>query len=200
MPRVVPTAGVDFDRIMPNGAIGWRARCDADNIFINCLDYSRWGEVWPSARGLMNDILAAGLASPQALVGVTLQYVDMFNWNGDISSYSSDQLLQSGSDFIPPNIMKQGPVWHLHQGWFEDGGGDIPGRLLNRVHFDSIEDKGLKVKLDTVLRKDFATPFVFRQLEGGDNIDVLFDWMHEKNKMLLRSVLAGEVLDAIGLG
>lgn len=198
--QVVPVNGISFERIRPDGELGWRLRCEGNALFINCLEYTRWTEVWQKARGYLRKAFDIGVDPDQAIVGVMLQYVDMFTWDGAPNDYDVTHLLNVTGELVPTSLRDHGAVWHLHAGWFEQVDEPVPGRLLNRVHFDALADGTPSVRMDTLLRKDVSAPLPRASLlEENSRIDELMIWLHDRNKLVLRKYLISQVQEAIGL-
>lgn len=195
--------GISFERIKPNGELAWRLRCDGNALFVNCLEYSRWYEVWANALRYMRDALEAVGAEKISIAGALLQYIDVFDWNGKPAEYDIFQLLDQSSRYIPDALGDYGPAWHLYQGWFEPLDGPIAGRVLHKAHFDALprnEAGQPTVKMDTLLRSDFNGRISAQQLfDANSPLDAVFVTMHDMNKQLLSHFLVETIRRSIGL-
>ena len=69
--------GISFERIKPNGDLAWRLRCEGNSLFVNCLEYSRWHEVWKRALRHMRGVLETVDAEKVSIAGALLQYIDV---------------------------------------------------------------------------------------------------------------------------
>lgn len=196
--------GISFERIKPDGEIAWRLRCEGNSIFVNCLEYTRWQETWAKASGFIRQILEAVGAEKIAVAGALLQYIDVFDWNADPKEYDIFKLLDSASSYVPKAIGDYGMTWHLHQGWFSASSEPVPARVLNKVHFDALQqnEKGeATVRLDTVLRSDFNGRIAAKTFfDEKSALEGVFVDLHDKNKQLLRGFLTNAVCEEIGLG
>lgn len=197
-----PTGGVSFERIKPDGDLAWRLRCEDRSISVNCLDYTRWREVWEEAHGYIRAVCDVAVAKDNAVHGIVLQYIDIFEHEGDPDSYDIAELIREGSDYVPRSIWNKGPFWHLHQGWFRHDELPAPGRLLEKIHLDALTDDAQNplVKMDTLLRLDFAADRPVTKLIGDEgDAQELFDNLHDINKDIMRRYLTDDVLQRIGL-
>ena len=205
LPSLLPQPGLVFESFQPNGEVAWRLACQANTMFLNCLVYSRWAEVWGKAREIMAQVAAVGMEEhEQGVLNLQLQYIDIFEWDGPIESYDSRELVREDSDFISNKIAAGniGHLWHHYSGWFETWDEPTPGKILNRVHIDAVETDDGKpfVRFDAVLRKDFVSPLsVATLVQGPTVVDEIFTTLHEKNKNLMADYLTGQVLRLIGI-
>lgn len=197
--NVVPASGVSFERVKPNGEISWRLICERNTIFVNCLDYTRWEEVWNTVKRYINKCINCAEIENQGISAVTLQYIDLFSWNKGIERYDAGLLLNlTGQDF-PLRLQNNGAVWHYHTGWFEDHTHPFTGPVLNRLHLDAVKDKTPKVKIDHLLRKQLPTTLPLSGIRSNDQVDLAMNWMHDRNKEVLRQSLTHETASMIGL-
>lgn len=194
-PTVV--GGVSFERIKPDGTLDWRVLVDQNNVFINCLSYTRWADVWPRAREYIKRIIQIAGASENLVSGSILQYVDIFRWTAERTSYNLSEILSAG-DHVPRSLFDKGHLWHLHQGWFEL---DENGRILERIHIDGVEDQNSTpiVKLDTYMHHQLATFYTQSEAVNNGWLESTFDSMHNKNKWLLGSFITPQLAKRIKL-
>jgi uncharacterized protein (TIGR04255 family) len=197
------TSGVMFDAVKRDGSLDWRLRVEDDWIGVNCLSYTRWEEVWPRARTLLLEASETLGIAENPLTKVTLEYIDIFEWEGDLAGYEVAQLLRK-SECVPSTLLRHtDPLWHLHLGWFERESLPADGRLLNRIHLDAIQqEKTYLVKIDNVLRVDMERPVAGPDIifEGETPfVDLVFEDLHIRNKSTLSSFITKELADRIGL-
>lgn len=191
-PIPLAQGSVAFDRLKPDGGFEWRLRFEGDRLFVNCLAYSRWNEVW----GIVSQhLFRAGWLATEGgnpVAGVLLQYIDIFEWNGPLEEYDVAQLLKKGTA-VPETILNKGPFWHLHQGWFRREPRVPRAQLLERLHLDAVEDERRKpfVRMDSYLEAQLQEPIAL--VNGNDEknpqLTHLFDVLHDLDKELLDSVL-----------
>ena len=169
----LPTGpGISFERIKPNGDLAWRVRCDGNSLHVNCLEYSRWQEVWNTALGYMKSVLETVGADKISVAGAMMQYIDVFDWDGSPSEYDVFQLLDRESRYVPESVGEYESIWHLYQGWFSPLDEPIAGRLLQKAHFDAVsknENGQPTVRMDTLLRSDFGGLISAQRLFEADS-------------------------------
>lgn len=199
-----PVAGVAFDAIKKDGGLEWRLRAEDNSLLVNCLDYSRWSQVWPKAREYLRAASDILLATDNTIAGVLLQYIDVFCWDGPLANYNVAELLDANGAHVPKSVLGCEPLWHLHQGWYRTDNLPAPGRLLERVHLDAVlDEKGIPVvKVDTYMMLELAGQQNNVATFGGGApmADRVFDDLHKANKSLLKSFLTSDMAKKINLG
>ena len=195
-----PIADLAFARFRADGELEWRLLLTHEALVANCRSYTRWKDVWTVVRNLFAGVAGALHSREQKVKSFVLEYVDVFRLVGD-DRYDARNLLQE-SDSVPPGIFSRGPNWHLHQGWFVDAQGPVPGHTLRRMHIEStVEDGCPQVHFHTShtfdvqdtpdLRSMFAEPHTL--------VDDLFSYLHQSSKALLADFLTVEMAKRISL-
>ena len=195
-----PIAPLAFARFRADGELEWRLLLTQDALVVNCCSYTSWKEVWTVVRGLFADVAGALHSREQKMRAVSLEYVDLFR-SVDNDHYDAQDLLQK-SDSVPPGIFARGPVWHLHQGWFEDAKSPASGQILRRMHISStVESNRPQVRFDTSHRFDLQDAPDLQSLfaEPGTLVDSLFGCLHQSSKALLADFLTEEMAQRIDL-
>lgn len=201
---ITPSGGVSFEAVKKDGTIEWRLKAEENTLTVNCLSYTRWNDIWTKSRDFLQQSCETILVADNAVRTYSLQYIDMFKWEGDPIRYDLSELLRSDSELVPSGLFKRGALWHCFQGWYQDVEGKQSGRLLIRPHLDSVEMDGgqFVVKLDTFLSYESEAPHGMGQdLFGGTpaHIDAIFDWLHDSAKGLLRDYITDAMRERIGL-
>lgn len=201
----VGIVGVRFDALKRDGSLDWRLKLENNWIAVNCLSYTRWNDIWTTAKLLLDQVSEIVINPKLPVIGAALQYVDEFVWEGDIKDYTTTDLLRENSNLVPASIRNKGPLWHLYQGWFQSEELPLPGRRLQKVHIDAIEKEGRYVaRIDTLLRHDFSNELpsytaVFPANGKAATIDPVFSEMHDESKRLLASFITNEMVERIDL-
>ena len=205
VPASVPPPPLEFVRYKADGRIDWRLSVDGAHITINCLAYTRWRHVWKQARRLFADGSEV-LPEPTVITAVALQCINVFSWDGPTEDYDARQLLDGSSSSVPASVLDHGPLWHLHQGWFEPHLGPPKGRVLRRMHIDAIADEvnEYRVKFENLQRLIFAGDGTGRQARAvfsatGTLIDDSFAALHDLAKRSLRNYLTEDVQRTLNL-
>ena len=205
-PRSVPPPPpLEFVRYKSDGRLDWRLILHGAHITINCLAYTRWRHVWKQARGLFA-LGSEVLPEPTVITAVALQYVNVFSWGGPTEDYDARQLLDESSSSVPASVLDRGPLWHLHQGWFESHLDPPEGRVLRRMHIDAIADEvdEYRVKFENLQRLVLAGDGAERKAKAafsatGTLIDDSFAGLHDLAKRSLRNYLTEDVQRTINL-
>lgn len=198
-----PVQGVSFERVKPDGNLDWRLRADSTALFVNCLSYDGWENVWPKTARFFKDACEVALASDNAVQGLILQYLDVFEWVNAADKYAVDALLSRDSQYLPGSLWNQGPFWHLHQGWYRSGNLPVNGRILERIHLDAVVDETGQptVKMDTFLNLELGPDAHITDPFGvaSKHTDKLFNYLHDLNKDLVRAYINKDMAKRIGL-
>lgn len=189
-----------FDAYRRDGALDWRLNVNGEWIAVNCLSYTRWNEVWARAKSYLVDALeVCGESNP--ITAISLQYIDMFVWEGGVDDYDLHTLLKSDSDLLSGNIFGKGPLWHQHSGWFEPTHAPIAGRCLVRTHLEGVQqEKGYAVKADTFLNVTLDSPISLSTIDDDDQrerVEAGFSILHVQNKKMLERFLSDEMANRI---
>lgn len=197
-----PAGGVSFDRFKSDGTLDWRLRVDQQAIYVNCLSYSGWQQIWPKARDYIDSVCSIALSNENGLNSAILQYIDVFNWVGDKYKYSVKDLFAEDSLFVPTATLNVGHIWHLHQGWFQtsDSTPDVE-KSLERIHADGLEDASGTpfVKLDIFIQSFFTRAIKAEEAFKERFLDRTFDTIHIREKKLLSDLLVEDLRKRIGL-
>jgi uncharacterized protein (TIGR04255 family) len=198
-----PVPGRMFERYKSDGTQAWRLRANNNWLAVNCLAYTRWADIWGRARTLLQQSSDVISSEDSLVVGLALQYVDAFIWEGDIEQYDLRELLREDSEFIPRSLWGRGPTWHLHQGWFRMTElPEVGRRLLERMHLDALsQNEVYVVKFDNTLRLDLRDGVAPRGLFTGQDalIDLVFEQLHAENKRTMAGYLSDPIKERIGL-
>jgi uncharacterized protein (TIGR04255 family) len=204
-PPPPPIQPLEFVRYKADGKVDWRLHIDAETIVVNCLAYTRWQHIWTHARALFAHVSDV-LPETAVIASASLQYINLFSWNGPTEDYDSRVLLNEQSPCVPPSVFGRGPLWHLHQGWFSPIVEPLAGRMLDRMHIDAIPDQhgGHLVKFENLLRFDFDGDSAVRRLRAAFSIaptliDTTFERLHALARESLGNYLTTDVQRTINL-
>ncbi|WP_164832425.1 TIGR04255 family protein [Sinorhizobium meliloti] len=196
----VPSAsgGIIFDRVKPDGTLDWRLKIEGNAIFVNCLSYTRWADVWPRARAFMHDACMLMHTKGNPVAGAILQYIDVFEWRDRSKAYDAAELLHPNSLQLTVARRAMNHLWHAHHGWFR---GSEKGRYLERLHIDSVQNEEAVpiIKIDTYIQLQLSSPWSAEKAFGDDLVDIEFDDMHRQQKHLLLEVITPEMAERIKL-
>lgn len=200
-PQPIPSiGGVAFERFKPDGTLDWRLRVDPGAIWVNCLSYTRWSGVYPLARRYMAEALEVLRKNPNSINSVVLQYIDIYEWQGEKAQYSARELFDVDSPYVSHSIFEVGHLWHMHQGWLKP----TPltkGRVLERIHAEGVENEhGVAiVKLDSYIQYQLEAMIPASSAFRDKIVDPMFEDAHDQAKVLLRKLLNDDTARRIGL-
>lgn len=196
-PPVAPAAFQSFKR---DGSLDWQVKVENNLLSVNCLTYSRWDAVSRQARSLLEKIIPLLADQTNRALSVGLQYIDTFLWSGDLEAYNADGLFNRKSGFFSDKFMPVGPYWHFHQGEYDYIDESPPKRILERVHLDAVMADNLpRVRIDTMLRSDFAAGSDAADKSFRDEVFKELEDLHIRNKKVLATVISEELQNKISL-
>ena len=195
-----------FERYNPSGMLDWRLQMEGANIAVNCLAYSLWNNVWPSARRLFTDIADVLQDSSIHIRSLILEYVDIFEQTDDSTAYDIESLIDKACPHLPRTALQHGPLWHTHHGWFTNDDSPDGTRILKRMHINGLnapEDKNKSiVRMEMLARLDFLKeddrPHMPSQL-FKDRLEEHFVLLHQQSKNLLALYLTEDMSAQISL-
>lgn len=200
------STGVIFDRYAASGKLEQRLRVDNNQMVINLLQYEGWPNVWPSVRQLL--INTFGLMGLQCnIVSVLLQYQNIFTWNADHSEYALSELFAFDNKFVPASLINVGPLWHLHQGWFNPSELPFATRALERLTIDGLLNESHQpfVRVDFLQNLELKAEIlesgqlIAQTQEAVSALNSAFENLHERNKSIVSKVLTEDVCVRIGI-
>lgn len=197
----------------PDATLAWRFQVTGNMLGVTCFDYTNWDEIWPKAcRFLTTALEAAEVAMPVAEVGY--QVVDKFVYqeNDGESLYSPFEVFNKDSIYLTDKVGQAGPLWHVHQGWFEATSG-LPSeqaKTLHQLNLSNTEEQLVGKRFASVIDHRGAVRFVPGattlpellvpdEQTGGNLLSTLFVQLHHKNVQIMSELLTQEKLDSIGI-
>ena len=188
---------VAFTRHKANGEVEWELRLDTPHIIIRCLSYTNWNQIWENVHRFFVEVFGVISGKPRSIISLALQYNNVFTWSGDKKKYDAQKIIDSQSLCVPKGLFNQGPIWHLHQGWFDRNEGEISGRILKRMHINSIEsDDKYLVRFENFVRFEFLDKVTGEPL---DQILGCFESLHDSSKNTLKAFLSPQMQRRIEL-
>lgn len=173
--QTVQNSGIAFRKVAPDGAIENELRIDRDSIVFKTTLYSRWNAAWSQASKYFN-ALVSNYAAQARLTGITINYVDKFEWIGDITKCRPSLLLRPESKYLCSHVFEQADLWHSHTGAFIRVD-QYTKRLLN-VNIDFLDESRFDevrrvVAITTVLTDQLNQQGYDPYLSKGSDIDII---------------------------
>lgn len=162
--------------------------------------YTRWDEVWSSARGMLMAVLTAFPTTSVAAFG--LEYVDQFtaptgNQPPDVSG-----TLNRTSQYLVPRVFEIPGPWHSHHGSLRsDDSTPVPHGKNANINLDLIRDHTTvdQYILRIVLRHRRILVQPVQAAGSGFLLDEFMREMHEADKKVLRDLVTDAAAIRIGL-
>lgn len=182
------------------GGITRMVRFAPDHMHFAINDYTRWDETWPRLLSWLK-ILLPVILQGRPLTSTVLQYNDVFEWRGDPAEMILDEIFRAKNDYLSSKIMNSNSLWHSYQGYLEEHTTPRPYRLIENVNISMTEKADDKMRAVTVLTSHHATLHdpIWAVDKALEEMTVLLDDLHEKNKAVLKAVLTDAVCEKINL-
>lgn len=172
-----------------------------NSVQLTSNDYDRWAsftKLIQRSFKTVNRVAAKG----RKLASVQLQYVDAFMWKGDPKDLDLSQVLDATSPYLPQNIFDLGPdFWHSHHGFFSSKDAPEHCRLLDNVNVQRAPKEGATQHVLTIVTNHQLLPMT-EIWDSEPSLEFLtkhLDFLHNRNKMMLSSLLTDEVEALISL-
>jgi len=185
-----------------DGKPEWAGSFGENRVLVSCRKYTKWEEVWPSAKERLYALL--GCVDPYKPVrSVDYSVTDTFSAKKDDEILNSPNLFRK-NNFIAKHILDIcDPRWDFSQGWFKNSTDD--DQLLIRVDGqNAIQNNLVFASISNLHSQRFGKGIGVGELitnEDGEKsrADCIFDDLHDKNKELLSKFLTEKICKKIGL-
>lgn len=202
-----PNIGRVFSLTAPDGTVEKELRIDRSSVSFIVRRYSRWAAVWEDASKYFSVLAPIYAAAPQGIKAVSLNVIDKFVWQGDISSAAPEQLLSPESKYLSPHIFKTSELWHSHTGAFIRADSHTK-RLLN-VNVDCLDEDhngaprraiAITMVLNDMLNEPTYEAADWTQESAFSNVESHFEQLHACNKDVLSGLINDKMAQRIALG
>ena len=188
-----------------NGSYAWSLQLHGPFLTVACYDYTHFEEVWGKAKDfLMLSLQSVG--DSYEVEEVTHQVVDRFVYDVPLgedaySLYKMEQIFRPETPYLTQKAWNSGLLWHVHQGWFEDG---MEGRGLRHLHQVNISNSELEpqTKYSTVIDHRGTVHSMDSKgslLKESAFMDEVFHDLHERNLKLIHELLCDDMQAQINL-
>lgn len=188
--------GVIFDTLLPNGRQEWFVNLANNFLTIGCSDYTRWDEVWVTAKEYINFFMPA--LEGNSIQEIGIEYIDEFRIS-DISQDWKKELFREENDFIPSHIWSKDDFWHIHQGYYLNH----KHKILNNININYFLDEQMRHKV--VIQTHHKTTCSDLIPISNDSSDVtraiepIIKQNHLLNKEVMCNLLSSEICTMIHL-
>lgn len=190
--------GVALHKTGSDGKPEWALQANGNAIVVLCYLYDRWDVEAPAAIEDLATVMTIIADDTNPVQHLSLQTVDRFVGT-PMESYMINQVFDSRSKYLTKHIANNsGPLWHLHQGWFEPIENDI--KQLNVLNLSTNETPlGITTTIDHISRHIFKHSRSTTELYSKQILKEIFDTLHVKNKEIVKSLLNKKQCRAIKL-
>lgn len=194
--------GFSLRRLSASGQPELVARVMNDLVTFNVLLYTRWAKVGPQAEAILNALSMSLIPDGPAVKGISLRFIDRFNWTGKDDEPEPALLIKRESSFVFPKAFEAGKLWHCNTGWFAQAQ-CVGGKILNQFGIQSaIREGRLAIVIDHNQLYQSPTPLDARQLFSGEEKSLfrgITNELHWLNKEVLGATLVDAAQQRIGL-
>lgn len=191
-------AGVSLQKINKNtNKPAWAIRTEPQSIVVSCFDYARWEIESKKAIDDLTKVVNIVDDGRNPVSQLVLHVVDRFI-GGPYEAYKINQVFNTRSKYLSKKAIEAGPLWHVHQGWFES----IPGRSEKILHNLNLSTNQTPQGMLTTIDHNATYTFlnlaasVFKEVNSAKEI---FDTLHARNKNVLIDLLNKNQCRKIGL-
>ncbi|PPI86183.1 hypothetical protein KEHDKFFH_02365 [Marinobacter maroccanus] len=193
-------AGWTLDLPSPDepSLIDWQLDIEPGKCGIRTLAYTGWSDFIEKALQYLSALFERADIQNVAFDELGVQFVDRFYWNLSDEDYSLSKFFKPESDVFSESIRKRnGPLWHIFQGWKEQ----VEGR-------EFIENVNLSTNHPPETNHRTEIVHIVRCIKGlegeGDRFDPevvrnLSNHAHRLNKQLLEDILSEQAIERIDL-
>lgn len=190
--------GVFLQKLTPEGRPSWSLRADVKSIIVSCHEYSTWETTSPKALEDLHAAASVAVDDRNPLDVIALQVVDRFV-GSTRNSYKLNQVFNTKSKFLPKQTTQSGPLWHVHQGWFQDAE-EFKAQHLNVLNLSTNETPaGIITTIDHTARLHMRPVQPAIEATNKTFIKSAFDTLHICNKNIVKELLNKKQCRAIDL-
>ncbi len=199
----VPVAGFTFEKYKANGSLEYRLHAQNQPpgqgswVAVNLMSYSNWSEMADKAINWMQ--LIAKIQPGLQVKGITLNFINQFNWNSKDLFPTNLVFNTSQSSYIPARLQDDLEDWSCQL-----------SSAKTYEHFRQIENMNIalqtnvqngfkRAQIAMPLSLEFLSPCSYDELFDGDELLGLYSKLHDDNKQILSDVLTDDICEMIAL-
>lgn len=192
-----------------NGELAWQVRAHRNQLSLHCLDYSRWAVTFGAVQEYLGALFSALGYQTATVKQFGMKVLDRFSYFGSLEEFSADKLFNKESDHLNKMMFNSKYRWHVHTGWFEQGG-NSDEELLSQLNIDTSliappdHRPNVGVSIDHTMSV-LAVPSCDLGKEyniwsdGLEKVFQRFEFMHTRNKEVLCSILHPDVAASMNM-
>jgi uncharacterized protein (TIGR04255 family) len=169
-----------------------------EQLVINVNDYTRWDEAWPRVAEWLGIILP-GILIGRPINAAILQYTDQFEWRADPADMVKAEIFRDDSQYLTRRVFDTQGFWHVHQGFVDSRNEPLVHELIENVNVNMAESNTRRViTLFTSHHAVLQNP-IWDAATVIDQLAVLMDDLHERNKDVMKDIFTEAVCQKINL-
>ncbi|MDK9705645.1 MAG: hypothetical protein OEL83_01230 [Desulforhopalus sp.] len=182
-------AGVSLQKLSEKtNKPAWILRTEPQSIVVSCFDYGRWDVESKKAIDDLTKVINIVDDGRNPVVQLILHVVDRFI-GGPYETYKINQVFNTRSRYLSKQAVESGPLWHVHQGWFE-GVHEKVEKILHNLNLSTNQTpQGIVTTIDHNARYAFVKPTSASVLNDVSYVKDIFDLLHAANKAVLIDLL-----------
>ncbi|MBC7758270.1 MAG: TIGR04255 family protein [Phormidesmis sp. FL-bin-119] len=167
------------------------------SLVVSVNEYSSWKDFLAIVELPLQHILPLIFKS-RGIIGIGLQYSDLFNWRDAREEFSAASLFSPDTKFLPKNAIEHNNLWHSHHGFLSIQDSPVQFDLIENVNVNVINNNGLSVQIITS-HKATLMDAIWSNNREESTITTILNNMHDSNKGIFKNLLTSEVQESIGL-
>jgi len=163
-------------------------------ISFHSLEYIRWNDFYNGFKEIIE--LFSHEAKEQFVKSFSLQYIDIFNWEGDVLDFNTELFFNTNSNVLPQKF--------FHSSFNRTFLLTIEQEFENIIFFDRIELKTEKKMVPEItIRHNVAhqlqTEMDLETLISDEFFSKMLNVAHRRNKDILGDILSNDIKQLINL-
>lgn len=168
------------------------------NLVVLINDYQGWEEA-TSFLGKVMALILPVVVNGRPVSGAMLQYTDSFTWKDEPASLQWAEVFKADTGYVSKSAFQHSGLWHSHHGYMQERAEPIPHQLIENVNVDVVQQAAYRVINIFTSHTGTLRAGAWTVEAATAAVRPLFADFHERNKLILRGLLANEVLQKIGL-
>lgn len=200
------SGGRIFGKYRSNGSVESELRVERTSVSYRSSAYTSWRDVWKIAKGYFNCVIPIFAEASIPLLGISLNYVDKFRWNGPMDDIRVQNLLRTGSRYVAPHVFDLKDLWHSHTGAFQRMDDETKRLLI--INIDCNDDMSTGVSQRTIAIATILTdmfnqpgygPKTLSEPASMDFFEHRLKLLHDHGKEIFGETINDDMCKRIGL-
>lgn len=169
-----------------------------EQLVIAVNDYTRWDEAWSRVAQWLG-ILLPSLLDGRPINAAILQYNDQFEWRAAPTELIMTEVFRTESQHLTKRVFDTPGFWHVHQGFVDSRTEPLTHDLIENVNVNLAEVNARRVITIFTSHHAVMQNPIWEANAAIDQLSVLMDNLHERNKSVIKDILTEPVCQKINL-